>query len=130
VLAAGAVGAWVGSAFLTCIETAWSDEARKRIGAAEDGDTIYTTSFDSGLQLDWPSGFGGRALRNEFSREWHDRGAVSADAIEAMSTAVRDQDFDIAPIWAGEAISMLGDQTTVAEVIAEFARAEDLLRAW
>ncbi len=42
VLAAGAVGAWVGTAFLGCVETAWSEAARQSVIEAGDGDTIYT----------------------------------------------------------------------------------------
>jgi nitronate monooxygenase len=130
VLAAGAVGAWVGSAFLACVETAWTDEARKRIIAASDGDTIYTRSFDRGLQLDWPHEFGGRAIQNQFSFAWHEQESMSQQAVDAMSAAVRDHDYEIAPIWAGQAISLLDRETTVEEVLGEFARAEDLLRKW
>lgn len=130
VLAAGAAGAWVGTAFLGCVETAWTDATRDRVLAAGDGDTIYTRSFDSGLLLDWPSEFGGRALRNRFSEKWHDRVPVDAEAAEEMSAAVREGDYDVAPVWAGEGVSLLRERCTVAEVIAEFARAEELLRWW
>ena len=58
VLAAGAVGAWVGTAFLGCVETAWSEAARQSVIEAGDGDTIYTRAFDVGLRIDWPAEFG------------------------------------------------------------------------
>ncbi|MCA1735959.1 MAG: nitronate monooxygenase [Actinobacteria bacterium] len=130
VLAAGAVGGWVGTAFLGCAETAWTDEARDRVISAADGDTIYTRSFDSGLQLAWPPEFGGRALQNTFSREWHEREPVSMEANEQMAAAVTDRNYEIAPLWAGQGVSLLESKGTVAEVVEEFARAEELLRRW
>ncbi len=130
VLAAGAAGGWVGTAFLGCIETAWTDEARLRVVAAADGDTIYTRSFDSGLQLAWPTEFGGRALQNAFSQEWHEREPVSQEAIVQMAEAAASQNYDIVPLWAGQAISLVDSTRTVADVVNEFALAEELLRRW
>ena len=130
VLAAGAVGAWVGTAFLNCAETALPDEARARVLNARDGDTIYTRSFDSGLSLAWPEEFGGRGLRNDFSDRWHDQGPVDEEAAAEMAGAVAKRNYDIAPVWAGEGVAMLGASRTVADVVAEFAGAEELLSRW
>lgn len=130
VLAAGAAGGWVGTAFLNCVETSWPDAARRRVVEAGDGATIYTTSFDSGLRLEWPPAFGGRALRNDFSERWHGRDPVDDAATEEMAAAVAARDFDIAPLWAGESVSLLGPVRTVADVIEEFRQAEALLRQW
>ena len=133
VLAAGAVGAWVGTAFLGCVETAWSEAARQSVIAAGDGDTIYTRSFDVGLRIDWPEEFGGRALRNRFSDTWHGHEtdlATDEEARDIMAQAVSEQDMDIAPVWSGQAVSLVNEKRTVADVIAEFAGAETLLRRW
>lgn len=133
VLAAGAVGAWVGTAFLGCVETAWSEAARQSVLRAGDGDTIYTTAFDIGLGIDWPSEFGGRALRNKFSDQWHgNETALPGDqeASEAMARAVTAQDMSVAPVWAGQSVSLVNEKRTVADVIAGFAEAENLLRRW
>lgn len=123
VLAAGAAGAWVGSAFLACEETAWPDGSKKRVVAAGDGDTIYTTSFDVGLGLDWPPGFGGRALANDYSDRWHGR---EQELAGSPSPPVGEE----APIWAGQGVSLVTRLQTVADVIAEFQEAENLLRRW
>ena len=133
VLAAGAVGAWVGTAFLGCVETSWSEAARQSVLRAGDGDTIYTRAFDLGLGIDWPPEFGGRALRNSFSEEWHGREtALAADqqASQTMARAVSDENMDVAPVWAGQSVSLVNKKRTVAEVVAEFAEAESLLRHW
>jgi len=123
VLAAGAAGAWVGTAFLGCDEIAWPDESKKRVVSAGDGDTIYTRSFDVGLGLDWPIGFGGRALANDYSDRWHGREDELADSESPP-------EGDDAPVWAGQAVSLVTDLRSVSAVLAEFRRAEDLLRRW
>lgn len=133
VLAAGAVGAWVGTAFLGCVETAWPEEAKKRVVAAGDGETIYTRSFDVGLRYDWPKQFGGRAIGNNFSDRWHSREdelANDEEAAHQLAEAARTQDWDQTPVWSGQAVSMVKDLGTVAEVVSEFQRAEELLRQW
>lgn len=120
-LAAGAAGVWVGTPFLGCVENLLPDEARSRVLAAGEGDTIYTNSFDAGLGLVWPPGIGGRALRNRWSQRWHghEQEIVAAD-LEQMAQAVGARDYDSAPIWAGESVSTVNRLTTVKEVIDQF----------
>lgn len=123
VLAAGAAGAWVGTAFLGCEEISWPDESKKRVVSAGDGDTIYTRAFDVGLGLDWPAEFGGRALANEYSDRWHGHE-------DELTDSKSPPEGDDAPVWAGQAVSLVTRLQTVAEVIAELRGAEDLLRRW
>src|SRR5206468_6525065 len=68
VLAAGAAGGWVGTAFLTCAEADTSAVARQRLLAADDTSTAYGRVFDVGQRLAWPPEYGGRALRNAVFR--------------------------------------------------------------
>jgi nitronate monooxygenase len=121
VLAAGAAGAWVGTAFLACNEIGWPDESKKRVVSAGDGDTIYTRTFDVGMGLDWP--VGGRALANEYTDRWHNREDELADSVSPP-------EGDETPVWAGQAVSLVTELRTVSAVLAEFRRAEDLLRSW
>src|SRR5204862_3599478 len=94
VLAAGAVGGWVGTAFLGCPESAWPAARRSRIFSAGMGDTVYTKAFDVGLGGRWPEEFGGRAVRNAFSDTWHGReGELGADA-DAQAAFVAAFDAD------------------------------------
>ena len=62
VLAAGAVGAWVGTAFLCCQESAFPAASRERLMAADDTATAYGRVFDVAQRAAWPLEFGGRAL--------------------------------------------------------------------
>jgi nitronate monooxygenase len=132
VLAAGAAGGWVGTAFLACEETETSPAARERLFAAADTDTAYGRVFDVGQRLDWPPRFGGRALRNKFFDEWSGREAAlveNDDAVARLAAARAERDFDTAYIYAGQGAGLLRRSRTAAEVVAEFARADELLAA-
>ena len=108
VLAAGAAGAWVGTAFLACTEAATSAGARELLLAAVDTDTVYGRVFDVGQRLAWPPEYGGRALRNGFFDRWVGREAELAadDAAAAELRAARERgDFDVAGVYAGQGVS-------------------------
>jgi nitronate monooxygenase len=74
VLAAGADGAWAGTAFLAtpeCVEV--PEEYKQAIVASDGEDTIYTRSYDVLWGAPWPEGIGVRVQRNRFTDEWHGR---------------------------------------------------------
>ena len=130
VLAAGAAGAWVGTAFLTCTEAATSAAARERLYAADETGTAYGRVFDVGQRLDWPPEYGGRALRNAFFDRWQGAEAALAQDDEAaaeLATARAAADFDVACIYAGQGVGLLRGERSAAEVVTELARAGDLL---
>ncbi len=130
VLAAGAAGAWVGTAFLACTEAATSAGARARLLAARDIDTAYGRVFDVGQRMPWPPEYGGRALRNAYFDQWVGREDELAgdDAASAQLLAARQQgDFDVACIYAGQGVGLLRDQRPAAAIMAELARAGALL---
>src|SRR5438067_909118 len=77
-LAAGAAGAWVGSAFVACAESAWPPPSKDAVVAAGLTDTLYSTVYDIGRRIPWPEEFGGRALRNDYATRWHGREAELA----------------------------------------------------
>jgi nitronate monooxygenase len=132
VLAAGAAGAWVGTAFLTSAETETSAPAKERLFAAADTDTAYGRVFDVGQRLGWPPEFGGRALRNPFFDAWtgrEDELFDDDDAVEALKAAKAAGDFDTAYIYTGQGVALLRAESTAAEVVAEFAKADALLAA-
>ena len=131
VLAAGAAGAWVGTAFLTCPEADTSAVARQRLLAADDTATAYGRVFDVGQRLPWPPEYGGRALRNAFFDRWQGRESELAGDDEAYRTllaARTTQDLDTAPVYAGEGAALLTGEPAAAEVVRSFTAADDLLR--
>lgn len=132
VLAAGAVGAWAGTAFLTCRESAFRPESRERLVAADDTATVYGRVFDVAARTAWPKEYGGRALRNAFFDEWElreDDLAGDPSALERYSSATKQADFDTTAVYAGQGAALLRSETSAAEVVAAFAGADDLLRA-
>jgi nitronate monooxygenase len=131
VLAAGAAGAWVGTAFLTTREAGTPPAARARLLAADETGTAYGRVFDVAQRLGWPEEYGGRGLRNAYFDRWADRLdvlAVDDEAAAELARGQREQDFDTAYVYAGQGAGLLTEERSVADVLAELARAEDLLR--
>lgn len=117
VLAAGAVGAWVGTAFLGCVEAANSPEARQQLFAASS--TGYGRVFDVAQRLPWPREFGGRAVRNAFFDRWVGREDELDDAAaDEHAAGVRAGDWSVAHLYAGEGVAGLTEERTAAEVVA------------
>ncbi|MEO7126810.1 MAG: nitronate monooxygenase [Nakamurella sp.] len=141
VLAAGAAGAWVGTAFAGCIEATSSPAARQAMSGARATDTRHTRIFDIAQQLDWPRVFGGRALENDFTAAWADRPDLLQSAITApetesaatisagMARALGVADVRTAPVYCGQGVSRIHIDVPASDVVAEFARATELLRS-
>ena len=74
VLAAGADGAWAGTAFLATPECVEIPEEHKQTIVQSDGeDTIFTRAYDVLFGMPWPEVIGERLQRNKFTDEWHGR---------------------------------------------------------
>src|SRR3954471_3457867 len=84
VLAAGAAGGWIGTAFLATDESAYKDGLKDAVIGADLDSSVYTTVFDIGRGSPWPEEFGGRALRNAYSETWlHREGELRADPVRS-----------------------------------------------
>ena len=134
VLAAGAEGAWIGTAFLACLECANTSEARRRIISAHETDTVLTHAFDRAQSLAWPPQHPGRALCNRFADEWHGHSEElvgNGAAAEQYRQAQEAGDYDVAVIYAGQAVGSVKRQRPAAEVVQEIGEgAETLLGRW
>lgn len=131
VLGAGAAGAWVGTALLTTHEAASTPAARSRLHSARHDHTVHGRVFDVAQRLGWPPEYGGRSLRNSFYDQWQGRLDELArdDAAAEQLTAAREaEDYDSAYIYAGQGVGFLTKEQPVAEVLANLAGAEQLLR--
>ena len=131
-LAAGAVGAWVGTAFVPCPEAMTTPEARDRLLAAPLTGTAYGRVFDVGQRQAWPPEYGGRALRNDFFDRWEgrlDELAADEDAPAQLKAALRERDYDTAVLYAGQAVGLVTEARPAAEVVAELGRGVALLVA-
>lgn len=124
VLAAGAAGGWIGTAFLTCVEALTPGPARRHLIEADETDTVYGTVFDAASRYGWPDEFGGRALRTPFFDEWEGREQElkSDDAAhDKFASAVRSGDLDVFAMYAGQGVGALDGEPTAAEVLAHLA---------
>lgn len=122
VLAAGAAGAWVGTCLLASPEAAIKPEARAKVLAAHEADTVLTRVFDIAQQIPWPERFAGRALRNRFTDRWHGREAdlaVEATARNELEAARKAADYDVTYIYAGQAVGLVREPRPAAEVIRD-----------
>lgn len=132
VLAAGAAGAWAGTAFLTCREALTPDVVAGRLAGVDETGTAYGTVFDTASAAGWPQEFGGRAVRNAFFETWVGREAeLSADdtALERFRGARAAGDLDAMAVYAGQGAGLLdGERRPAADVLRELAGAGQLLR--
>ena len=72
-LALGAAGVLIGTRFFATREALAPDETKQRLVSSRAASTLRTRVFDIVRRLDWPTGFTGRAIGNEFSARWHGR---------------------------------------------------------
>ena len=130
VLAAGAAGGWIGTAFLTCEEALTPETSRQALLEAEETGTVYGTVFDAASRAGWPDEFGGRALRNAFYDRWEgqEQSLKSDDAgHDEYVTATRAADPTAASLYAGQGVGALTRSTTAAEVLNSLATYRDHL---
>ena len=139
VLAAGADGAWLGTAFLATPEAIEvSDAYKKIIIAASSADTEYTSVFDLietrffGIP-DWPEGIAARMYRNEMVKEWHGRDAELRQQIENVlprfAAARERQDTEGIAIYMGQSASAIEEIRPAADVLHTICNdAERILR--
>lgn len=131
-LTMGAEGVLLGTRFYATEEAAAAPEAKRRILAAQAGDSVRSTVFDVARQVQWPAGYTGRVLRNRLTERWLGR----EDAMRAQAeTVARDyaaaraaEDFDTAAVIAGEAAALITDLPPAAALVARLvAEAEAAL---
>jgi nitronate monooxygenase len=93
----------------------------KQAALAAGGDQTHQTRvFDIVRGAPWPEIYPGRALRNDFSAEWHGREedlGAERHAHEKTYLATDPNDFATRVVWAGEGVDLVNDIPTAAEII-------------
>jgi len=134
VLAAGADGAWAGTAFLATPECVEIPEEHKQTIVQSDGeDTIFTRAYDILFGMPWPEGIGERVQRNKFTDEWHGREDEIAERREELAPKVQagEADFNsgLRAILYGQSAGAIPAVRPAAEVVRQICDdAERLLR--
>jgi nitronate monooxygenase len=125
----GASGVLLGTRFYASVECDGAEEAKRRICAAASGQTHRGTLFDLSRQLWWPAPFTARTLINDHARRWMGREAELVHHLEAVTAeyaAARDAgNFDIAAVFAGEAVGLIHDIPPAAEIVDRIVREAD-----
>jgi nitronate monooxygenase len=89
--------------------------------------------FDISRRNVWPAPFTGRCLRNPYLERWYGREmdlvrAVDAEA-ERLAEARRRQDFDVAPVIAGEASGLVREILPAREIVDRIMRETEAVLA-
>ena len=133
VLAAGADGASVGTAFLATPEAIEVPEAYKERVVQSDGeDTIFTKVYDLIDGLPWPEEIGARVYASQFVREWDGRDKEIIEQREALreqTSAAYRTDPEVAAVYMGESAGDVDSIRPAADVLTDICEgAEELLR--
>jgi nitronate monooxygenase len=121
----GASGVLLGTRFYASQECDGADEAKKLICDASSGGTTRGVVFDLSRNNVWPAPFTGRTLINDHARRWtgHEVELLqSMTAVAAEYAAAREaRNFDIAAVFAGEAVGLIHDIPPAAEIVERIA---------
>jgi nitronate monooxygenase len=132
-LVAGAAAVWIGTPLLSCTEGLNAPSLRERVRGASGDETVLTRAFDVAEGAAWPERWPGRALVNDFSREWHGREDELRETPEARRSVVegrRTGDPAHAPVYAGESVGLVTTERSATDVVRELtADAEKALAA-
>lgn len=134
VLAAGAAGAWIGTALTACAEASTSAQVRQALFQATDTDTVTTRVFDIAQGYPWPPHLPERVLRNDFVDRWEERVselATDAASCPQLAAAMAADDRRPTPVNAGQGVALLNGVRPAAAVIDQLcADARHLLDRW
>jgi nitronate monooxygenase len=128
----GAEGVLMGTRFYASAEADGHPEAKRRIVAAQGGETLRSIIFDLSRRNRWPDPYTGRLLRNRHAERWLGREAdleARSEEVAREYAAARERgDFDVAGVIAGEACALIHDIPPAGEIVQRIvAEAERLL---
>lgn len=129
VIAAGAEGAWIGSAFLTSPESTFDDQQKERIIAADETSTFLSVVFDRARKSPWPGHYPGRALRNRFSDRWHgkeDELDRDAQALAEFASATQAREYDVAQVWVGQAAGLIRNRAPAGDIVRDLGEGAEV----
>jgi len=117
----GASGVLLGTRFYASVECDGPEEAKRRICAASNGNSVRGIIFDLSRNNVWPAPFTGRCLINDHARRWMGREVELMQNIKAVAAeyaaARASGNFDIAAVIAGEAVGLIHDIVPAAEIV-------------
>jgi nitronate monooxygenase len=84
-----------------------------------------------GPELDWPPGYSGRALADQFTAKWHgnkEQMAVHLDTEkERFWTAMRGGDVNTAVVFVGEGVDLICSIKPASEAVVDISEGTEVL---
>lgn len=121
----GADGVLVGTRFWATKEALIHPAAKAKVVAASGDGTIRTSVYDVVRQREWPVGYTGRLLKNQFIERWHGREAelalIQQDELRKVEAASESGDYDTANVTVGESIGLVRDIPRAGDLIRRIA---------
>jgi nitronate monooxygenase len=128
----GASGVLIGTRFYASVEANGAEEAKQRIRDADPNDTVRGVIADWSRSLFWPTPFTARTLVNDHIRRWTGREIElmqrAAEVTVEYAAAKAAGNFEVAAVFAGEAVGLIHDIPSAAEIVERIVtEAEQLL---
>jgi nitronate monooxygenase len=123
-LALGAAGALVGTRFQATVEAVVDPSIRAALVAGHGEDTERSNVLDIVRSSRWPARYTARTLAHPFLDEWRDREdelAADPDAQRIYQDSVARGELPPLPVWASEAIDLIDDLPSAADLVATLA---------
>jgi len=131
-LALGAAGAVIGTRFQATAEALIHPSIATAIVEGRGQDTERNRVLDIARGSQWPSQYTARTLGHRYLDQWRGREAeLAADpqAHRSYQDDVTRGEIPPLPVWAGEAVDLITDLPSAADLVATLAaQAEDALR--
>jgi nitronate monooxygenase len=128
VLAAGADGAWMGTAFMATDENEIAPDIKEIVVRGRGADTVWTSVADilnTPLRgaPPWPAGIACRVQANAFVRKWHGRQdelrTRVEDVLPEWEDATRRLDRDVVPVLYGLSADSVSAVRPAADVVRD-----------
>ena len=116
----GAEGVLMGTRFYAAEESLAHPDAKARVVAGSGDDTLRSRIFDIARGIDWPSDYTGRALANDFTRQWHGNEAALVERggeRERYAVAAAAGNFGTAVVFTGEGIDLIAAVEPAAAIV-------------
>ena len=130
-LALGASGALIGTRFQATTEALVTPSTAAAIVEGHGGDTERNSILDIARGSRWPSKYTARTLGHPFLDAWRDRETeltTDPHARQDYQLALSQGDIPPLPVWAGEAVDLIDDLPSAADLVHSLAaQAEDAL---
>ena len=128
----GADGAVIGSRFWATEEALVHPNMLAAAMSATGDDTIRSNVMDIARELDWPSRYTARVLKNGFTETWHGKAEDLKKDIDTEAqkwrTAWQNGNTDVANTFVGEAAGLIRTVEPAADILERIiAETEDLL---